>query len=70
MPAGFADGFHLISETVHVLYKATDLYAPELKRTILWNDVKLGIKLQLEAESIISAKDRDGVTYESAEKFN
>jgi dTDP-4-dehydrorhamnose 3,5-epimerase len=37
-PSGFAHGFRVISEKAHVLYKATDFYAPEHERTIVWND--------------------------------
>jgi dTDP-4-dehydrorhamnose 3,5-epimerase len=33
IPAGFAHGFRVLSEKAHVLYKATDFYAPEHERT-------------------------------------
>ena len=38
IPAGFAHGFRVLSEKAHVLYKATDFYAPEHERTLAWND--------------------------------
>ncbi len=34
IPAGFAHGFRVLSEKAHVLYKATDFYAPEHERTL------------------------------------
>jgi dTDP-4-dehydrorhamnose 3,5-epimerase len=44
IPAGFADGFRVCSEKAHVLYKATDYYAPEHERTLIWNDPDLKIE--------------------------
>jgi dTDP-4-dehydrorhamnose 3,5-epimerase len=69
VPAGFAHGFRVFSESAHVLYKATDFYAPEYERTIAWNDPDLGIDWELEGEPIVSAKDRLGVSFRDAEKF-
>jgi dTDP-4-dehydrorhamnose 3,5-epimerase len=70
LPAGFAHGFRVVSESADVLYKATDFYAPELERTIAWNDPTLGIDWQLDGDPIISAKDRIGIPFEQAEKFD
>jgi dTDP-4-dehydrorhamnose 3,5-epimerase len=69
LPAGFAHGFRVISENAHVLYKATDFYAPELERTIAWNDPDLKIDWQLDGESIVSTKDRLGVPFRQAEVY-
>jgi dTDP-4-dehydrorhamnose 3,5-epimerase len=43
IPAGFAHGFRVLSEAAHVLYKATDFYAPDRERTLAWNDKTLAI---------------------------
>jgi len=43
VPAGFAHGFRVSSETAQVLYKTTDYYAPEHERTLAWNDPDLKI---------------------------
>jgi dTDP-4-dehydrorhamnose 3,5-epimerase len=43
VPAGFAHGFYVTSPEAEVLYKATDYYAPQWERTILWNDPTLQI---------------------------
>ncbi len=70
IPAGFAHGFRVVSDKAHVLYKATDFYAPEFERTLAWNDPDLKIDWQLDGEPIISAKDRRGVFLREAETFD
>jgi dTDP-4-dehydrorhamnose 3,5-epimerase len=69
IPAGFAHGFLVISETAQVLYKATDYYAPEHERTLMWNDPNLKIDWKLEGDPIVSAKDQRGLTLRDAETF-
>ncbi len=69
VPLGFAHGFRVVSQTVHVLYKTTDFYAPEHERTVAWNDPTLNIDWQLDGEPVISAKDQRGVPFDQAEKF-
>ena len=69
IPAGFAHGFHVMSETAHVLYKATDYYAPQFERTLAWNDPELNIKWELEGDPIVSAKDQRGSALRDAETF-
>ncbi len=44
VPPGFAHGFCVMSETADVIYKCTDLYHPELDRSIAWDDPDIGIK--------------------------
>ena len=41
VPAGFAHGFLVLSDSAEFLYKTTDYYAPEHERTLLWNDPAL-----------------------------
>jgi dTDP-4-dehydrorhamnose 3,5-epimerase len=43
VPPGFAHGFFVLSEQAEVLYKATDYYAPEHERAVLWSDPQLAI---------------------------
>src|SRR5271170_6256675 len=69
IPVGFAHGFRVISESAHVLYKATDYYAPEHERTLAWNDPDLKIDWALEGDPIVSAKDQRGVALRDAETF-
>lgn len=70
IPAGFAHGFRVLSENAHVLYKATDFYAPQLERSLLWNDPELGIDWQLDGEPVLSEKDRRGVPLRHAETYD
>lgn len=70
IPPGFAHGFSVLSDSAHVLYKATDIYFPSGERTILWNDPDLNIQWQLKGEPIVSAKDRAGQSFKQAEVFD
>lgn len=72
IPPGFAHGFMVVSEAAEVLYKATDYYAPEHERTLLWNDPVLGIVWPLApgVEPVLAAKDRDGRLLEAADRFD
>lgn len=69
IPAGFAHGFRVISETAHVLYKTTDYYAPQFERTLAWNDPELNIDWQMRGDPIVSAKDQQGSSLHDAETF-
>src|ERR1700745_558610 len=68
IPSGFAHGFRVVSETAHVLYKATDFYAPAQERTVAWDDPQLRIDWELTGEPVISAKDKSGTSFEECEK--
>ncbi|SBT09452.1 dTDP-4-deoxyrhamnose-3,5-epimerase [Candidatus Propionivibrio aalborgensis] len=57
IPPGFAHGFFVLSEYADFLYKATDYYAPEFERGILWNDPNLAITWPLTGTPVVSAKD-------------
>jgi dTDP-4-dehydrorhamnose 3,5-epimerase len=69
IPAGFAHGFVVRSESAEFLYKTTDYYAPEHERSVLWDDPDLGIDWQLDGEPVLSAKDRAGVRLSDAEVY-
>lgn len=69
IPPGFAHGFHVLSEMAQVLYKATDYYAPEHERTVLWSDPDLKIDWRLQGQPIVSAKDQRGAFLQDAETF-
>lgn len=69
IPVGFAHGFVVLSETAEVLYKTTDYYAPQHERCILWNDSDLAIDWTITIPPIVSAKDRVGQPFKSAEVF-
>jgi dTDP-4-dehydrorhamnose 3,5-epimerase len=69
LPAGFAHGFFVVSESAEVLYKATDYYAPEHDRCLLWSDPDLAIAWPLSGEPILSGKDQAGLTLEQCEVY-
>ncbi len=69
VPAGFAHGFFVVSESAEVLYKATDYYAPEHERCLLWSDPDLAIAWPLSGEPILSGKDQAGLTLERCEVY-
>lgn len=70
IPPGFAHGFLVLSEWAEVLYKATDYYAPEFDRSLLWSDEALGIDWPVAgAEPILSAKDQAAVRLAEAEVY-
>ena len=70
VPAGFAHGFYVTSEWAEIVYKATDYYAPEWERSILWNDPQLGIEWpQMLKPPALSSKDANGVLLKDAETF-
>jgi dTDP-4-dehydrorhamnose 3,5-epimerase len=56
VPAGFAHGFCVTSDTALFMYKCTELYAPEAERGIAWNDPQLNIPWPVQAP-ILSPKD-------------
>lgn len=57
VPAGFAHGFQVLSETAEVMYKCTDEYSPADDRGIIWNDPDIGIAWPL-ADPVLSGKDK------------
>lgn len=70
VPPGFAHGFLTLSDSADFLYKATDYYAPEYERSLLWNDPAIGIDWPLANISpILAAKDAAGTLLKDAETY-
>jgi dTDP-4-dehydrorhamnose 3,5-epimerase len=71
LPPGFAHGFVVLSESADFQYKATDYYAPQHERCILWNDPAIGIDWPLQGlgEPLLSEKDRVGALLKDAEVY-
>jgi dTDP-4-dehydrorhamnose 3,5-epimerase len=73
IPAGFAHGFLVLSDSADVLYKTTDYYYPAGERSIRWDDADLGIDWPLEELKsllpVVSAKDEAAVLFKNAETF-
>jgi dTDP-4-dehydrorhamnose 3,5-epimerase len=69
IPEGFAHGFIVLSDSAEFLYKATDFYAPQHERTLLWNDPAVGIEWPFDGEPLLKPKDAAGARLADAETF-
>lgn len=69
IPAGFAHGFLVLSESAEFLYKTTDYYNPAAERCLLWNDPELAIDWKLDGPPQLSAKDQNGKLLKDADLF-
>ena len=69
VPAGFAHGFYVLSDSADFLYKTTDYYAPQHERSLAWNDPTVGVQWPLEGEPLLSAKDLAGKPLGECEVF-
>jgi dTDP-4-dehydrorhamnose 3,5-epimerase len=58
VPAGFAHGFCVLSETAEVTYKVTDEYSPEHEAGIVWNDPDIAVAWPV-TQPILSRRDAD-----------
>ena len=71
VPAGFAHGFYVTSESAEFVYKCTDYYHPESEVSVNYNDPTIGIEWPLvngEAPSL-SGKDENGTAFVDAPTF-
>lgn len=56
VPAGFAHGYLVLSDTAEFLYKCSDFYHPEYERGVAWNDPTIAVRWGLQ-NPILSPKD-------------
>ncbi|NRA80028.1 MAG: dTDP-4-dehydrorhamnose 3,5-epimerase [Pseudoalteromonas sp.] len=63
VPAGFAHGFYVTSESAEFVYKCTDYYNPNAEVSIMWNDKNLSIEWPLDIEPTLSNKDKNGIPF-------
>lgn len=71
IPEGFAHGFYVVSEYAELIYLATDFYAPEHERTIIWNDPDLKITWPItDQKPLLSEKDRKAGLLGNVELFS
>ncbi|HBS5147077.1 TPA: dTDP-4-dehydrorhamnose 3,5-epimerase, partial [Klebsiella pneumoniae] len=59
IPEGFAHGFMALSDTVQFVYKATNYYAPQSERSIIWNDPEIGIDWPALGDCALSLSEKD-----------
>lgn len=70
VPAGFAHGFLVLSETADFLYKTTDYYQPAFERCIAWDDATIGVKWPLQGTiPKVSVKDSLGSQLQETDIF-
>ena len=69
VPAGFAHGFLVTTDSADFLYKTTDYYSPEHERCILWNDPAINIQWPLDGEPQLSSKDLLGKSLTITDAF-
>ncbi|NBQ69645.1 MAG: dTDP-4-dehydrorhamnose 3,5-epimerase [Nitrosomonadaceae bacterium] len=70
IPAGFAHGFVVLSDSAEFLYNTTDYWAPEFERCIVWNDKTLAINWPISGSPVLSEKDARGATFAAAEVYD
>jgi dTDP-4-dehydrorhamnose 3,5-epimerase len=61
IPAGFAHGFCVLTETAEVVYKCSEPYDPADELGIAWNDPSLSIDWPV-ADPLLSDRDRQNPT--------
>jgi dTDP-4-dehydrorhamnose 3,5-epimerase len=71
VPAGFAHGFCVTSESAEFVYKCTDYYAPEHEVSVKWDDPALKIAWPIIANTSpsLSAKDEAGLLFKDGPTF-
>ena len=57
IPAGFAHGFCVLSETAEFLYKGSEYYSAEKEKGIMWNDPDINVDWPT-ANPVLSEKDK------------
>jgi dTDP-4-dehydrorhamnose 3,5-epimerase len=71
VPVGFAHGFYVLSEWAEVVYKASDYYAPEWERCLMWNDPQVSVAWPIlpGTQPQLSAKDAQGQRFSDLELY-
>jgi dTDP-4-dehydrorhamnose 3,5-epimerase len=71
IPAGFAHGFLVTSDSADFLYKATDYYAPQAEGAVRWDDPTVGVQWPLSGQQpLLSPKDAQAPLLAQAAHFD
>jgi dTDP-4-dehydrorhamnose 3,5-epimerase len=71
IPAGFAHGFLVTSDSADFLYKTTDYYAPQAEGAVRWDDPTVGVQWPLDGQQPqLSSKDAQAPMLAQAAHFN
>lgn len=71
VPKGFAHGFVTLEADTEVVYKVTDLYAPECDRNFRFDDMDIGIDWPVDISSVqLSNKDAAAPRFRDADMFD
>ena len=64
VPEGFLHGFSTLEPDCEVVYKVTDVYAPDCDGNVLWNDPDLALDWGIDAKAaVVSDKDAVAPTF-------
>ncbi len=70
IPAGFAHGFLVLSDTAEFLYKTTDYWHAGSEKCIAWNNPTLNIQWpDIGIQPVLNSKDAAGLAWGDAPKF-
>jgi dTDP-4-dehydrorhamnose 3,5-epimerase len=71
VPAGFAHGFYVTSESAEIVYKCTDYYHPQSEVSLKFDDPSINVPWPLvnNENPNLSDKDLDGLSFKEAPKF-
>jgi dTDP-4-dehydrorhamnose 3,5-epimerase len=71
IPAGFAHGFLVTSDSADFLYKTTDYYAPQAEGAVRWDDPAVGVQWPLDGlQPLLSPKDAQAPLLAQAAHFD
>ena len=62
VPAGFAHGFCVLSDSANVVYKVSRPYNADLEKGFIWNDKDINIKWPVD-DPVISIRDAEAPSY-------
>jgi len=69
VPAGFAHGFVVTSDSAELIYKTTDYWYPEHERSLIWSDLSVGIQWHSDGQPQLAAKDAAAKILHEADLF-